>query len=197
MSQDDAYKQQVERLKKRVAELELQVHTDELTNVLNRRGLMHLLKAYVAEVDFQLRNPDRRQFITIKSLSLVFVDIDFLKKVNDTYGHAAGDAVLHAVATTFRDSLRGIDVVGRYGGEEIIIGLVGADLERATRIADDLRARVEGLKFTEVSPELRVTASFGIAAMEAGKTIEQLFEEADAALYRAKADGRNRVEVHG
>lgn len=191
------YKRQIERLKKRIQELEGQVLTDELTNVLSRRGLLDLLKVFVGEVDYQLKNPDRRQLLSIKSLSILYVDIDHFKQVNDTYGHGTGDEVLKQVSALIRDSLRGIDVVGRYGGEEILVGLIGADIEHAQQIAQNLRVKIEQLEVTSGTNTVRVTASFGVASMEAGLSLERLLVHADKVLYRAKANGRNRVEVYG
>lgn len=197
MASEEVYKAQIERLKRRVAELEQQVDTDELTSIMNRRGLMQMLTAFTREVDFQLKNPDRRQFLIIKSFSVVFVDVDNFKQINDQYGHAVGDEVLRDIATAIRASLRGIDVVGRYGGEEIVVGLVGADLERATKIAEDLRAKVEALSFQGSAAGLKVTASFGVASMAPGVSVDDLLGRADSALSLAKANGKNRVELHG
>jgi diguanylate cyclase (GGDEF)-like protein len=197
MAQDEAYKAQIERLKRRVAELEQQAHTDELTSIMNRRGLMQMLTAFTQEVDFQLKNPDRRQFLIIKSLSILFVDVDDFKKINDQYGHGIGDKVLCEIAASIRGSLRGIDVVGRYGGEEIVVGLIGADLDRAAKIAEDLRRKIEALRFDGEADGLGVTASFGVASMAAGLSLEELLGRADAALSSAKANGKNRVELHG
>ncbi len=197
MSQEEAYKHKIEQLKRRIAELEAQAQTDELTLVLNRRGLMSLLRAYIGEVDFQLKNPDRRKFLIVKSFSLLFIDIDYFKKINDQFGHSAGDTVLREIAQAIRNTLRGIDVVGRYGGEELMVGLVGADLEHAASIAEELRARIESLRLQVGVDVLKVTASFGVATMRPGLSLEDLIKEADEALYKAKNDGRNRVEVHG
>ncbi len=197
MASDEAYKAQIERLKRRVAELEQQVQTDELMGVLNRRGLMQVLNTFVREVEFQLKNPDRRQFLIIKSLSILFVDVDNFKQINDQYGHGLGDIVLREIATVIRDSLRGIDVVGRYGGEEIVVGLVGAHVEAAVKIAEDLRSRIAALEFPGEISALRVTASFGVAAMEPGATLDELLANADKALRRAKENGKDRIEVYG
>jgi diguanylate cyclase (GGDEF)-like protein len=155
---------------------------------------MNALEVYAREVSFQLGDPDRRKSFIIRSFCVIFIDIDHFKNINDTYGHPAGDVVLQEVAQAIKRNLRGADIVGRYGGEEILVGLVGADLERSTQIAEDLRAKVEDQKIMVGDKEITVTASFGVAAMRAGMTLQQLLAEADEALYRAKSEGRNRVE---
>ena len=194
MGQADAQNGEIERLKRRVAELEAELRTDALTNILSRRALMNALEVYAREVSFQLSDPDRRKSFIIRSFCVIFIDIDHFKNINDTYGHPAGDVVLQEVAQAIKRNLRGADIVGRYGGEEILVGLVGADLERSTQIAEDLRTKVEDQKIMVGDKELSVTASFGVAAMRAGMTLQQLLAEADEALYRAKSEGRNRVE---
>lgn len=191
-----AYKQQIERLQAKIMHLERQVHHDDLTNILNRRGLMQILEAFIGEVQFQLKNPDRRQFLSIKSFSILFLDIDFFKKINDTHGHAAGDDVLQKVADTIRTTLRGIDVVGRYGGEEIIVGLVGADSHAAKKIAEDLRTRIAELTFGGPGQEFRVTTSIGVASLEDDLGLDELIKRADQAMYEAKQSGRNNVQIY-
>lgn len=197
MAQADARDREIQRLRRRVAELEIELHTDDLMSVLSRRGLMHALEAYIKEVDFYLTDPDRRKSLIVKSLSVVFIDIDYFKQVNDTHGHGVGDVVLREVAQAIKHSLRAVDIVGRYGGEEIVVGLIGADLARATQIAEELRTNIENTKIASARGDIRVTASFGVSAMRAGMSLHQLLAEADGALYRAKAEGRNRVEQYG
>ncbi len=196
MTQADVRDKEIRRLKRRVAELEAELHTDDLMSILSRRGLMHALGAYVQEVDFHLSDPDRRKSLIVTSLSVVFIDIDFFKHINDTHGHGVGDVVLREVAQAIKRSLRAVDIVGRYGGEEIVVGLVGADLQRATQIAEELRVNIESMKLHSAGSEIAVTASFGVSAMRAGMSLDQLLAEADEALYRAKAEGRNRVEQY-
>lgn len=197
MAPADARDREIRRLKQRVAELEAELRTDDLMNIMSRRGLMHALDAYVKEVDFHLSDPDRRKSLVVKALSVVFIDIDFFKHINDTHGHSAGDVVLREVAQAIKRSLRAVDIVGRYGGEEIVVGLVGADLARATQIAEELRTNIESMKLQVEGEDIAVTASFGVSAMRSGMSLQQLLEEADEAMYQAKAEGRNRVEQYG
>ena len=129
------------------------------------------------------------------ALSMMVADIDFFKRVNDTYGHDAGDNVLREFATRIRRNTRGIDLTCRLGGEEFVIIMPDTDLMRATQVAERLRTCIATEPFN-VSAEgkLTVTASVGVAALESdGDTPETLFKRADVALYAAKRNGRNRV----
>lgn len=180
-------------LQKRISELENLIVTDELTGILNRRGLMDGLKTIHREVAWQLANPQKRKLISIRALALLFVDLDHFKKINDTHGHKSGDLVIKEVTKLIRRSLRGIDVVGRYGGEEIVVGLVGANLDNANIIAENLRQKISELALRSKGQLITVTASFGVAALKVGNSLDELIQSADAALYRAKKTGRNKV----
>lgn len=184
---------QIKLLQSEISELRTQINTDELTQILNRRGLMAYLAAIAREVSFQLKNPGLRRSVVIKALSIIMIDIDHFKAINDNYGHQAGDAVLQGVAAVIDDFVRGIDIVGRYGGEEIMVGLVGAESKDAHRIAEDLRVKIEEHEFFHDQHKIRLTASFGVATLLAGQKLNELIAQADAALYKAKKDGRNRV----
>ena len=131
-----------------------------------------------------------------QSLSLVMVDVDHFKRVNDTYGHQMGDRVLREVAGILSKSLRRYDSAYRYGGEEMAILLPQTDLPDAARLAERMRAKIE--KRTFGSRQVKVTASFGIAALGGDVlTVEALVAAADAQVYHAKDAGRNRVEPAG
>jgi diguanylate cyclase (GGDEF)-like protein len=129
-----------------------------------------------------------------RRLSVVFLDLDRFKAVNDTFGHLAGDQVLVGVADTLSDLIRDADIAGRYGGEEFCVLLPDCDGERAAEVAERLREAIADLRF---SPrELRVTASLGVATLgptAAPNSIDELIERADQALYRAKQDGRDCI----
>jgi len=196
MANEEYYKRQIERLNTKIRELEGKIAVDDLTKILSRRGLEDALKIFTNEVDYQLKNPDRRQLLSIKSLSVLFIDIDHFKQVNDTYGHKAGDVVLQQLAATVRNSLRGIDVVGRYGGEEIVVGLIGAEVQHAQQIAEDLRTKIATHTIELDDDKVQVTVSIGVATMKPGLALHDLLDNADKALYQAKNSGRNRVEVY-
>jgi diguanylate cyclase (GGDEF)-like protein len=153
---------------------------DELTGVLNRRGLEQALNDY----------EDAAQGMT-----LVMLDIDHFKRINDRLGHDCGDEVLKRVAAVVAANLRASDVLGRYGGEEFVIACQGTRLRDATRLAEKLRERVEQNEVRNGGVRISVTASFGVALAPPGGSATDALKRADAALYRAKEAGRNRVEV--
>ncbi len=187
--------QQIQQLQQKIRQLQEELITDELTRVLNRRGLMERIDPFVNEVRYQMENPDQRRGLIIRNFSLIFADVDKFKSINDTHGHAAGDTVLKEVAQRLRDNVRGSDIVGRYGGEEIVIGLLGANGSDAQAVAENLRSKVAELPFQHNGNNIAVTASFGVAALEKNMTTSDLIDAADKALYRAKENGRNRVET--
>jgi len=120
-------------------------------------------------------------------------DIDRFKRVNDLYGHLAGDEVLIAFAKVIKEDLRIDDIVARYGGEEFAIILSGLEEKEAVSVANRLRKRVEDLKVTWGECTISITASFGVAEAKKEDTPETLIDRADKALYLAKQDGRNCV----
>ena len=126
--------------------------------------------------------------------SLLMCDIDHFKRVNDTYGHAAGDAVIQAIAEAVRNNLRSTDIAGRYGGEEYAILLVDTDIEQASVLAERLRKSVESLQIPYNGQSLTVTLSMGLAEYDAGMSEHrQWIEAADKGLYQSKAAGRNQL----
>lgn len=160
--------------------------TDCLTGLLNRRALYDVLH-------HELERADRYN----SELSVILCDVDWLKKINDTYGHAAGDQALQAVSETLRKSLRQADIVGRYGGDEFMIILPETPHEGAERLAEKMRAAVEKIDI-KVPGHHRVTLSIsvGVAGLRAfDETIDAFLARADAALYTSKIVGRNKVSV--
>jgi diguanylate cyclase (GGDEF)-like protein len=130
------------------------------------------------------------------ALSLGLLDVDHFKKINDTHGHPAGDEVLAHLASLLTASVRSSDIVARYGGEEFAFVLVEAGAEEAAIVAERMRARVEAHEFDlPGGGRLRATASIGIAAAQANEGASGLVQRADAALYEAKAQGRNRLRI--
>ncbi len=152
--------------------------TDELTRLPNRR---HLLANAAAE----LRKG--------QPFSLIAFDIDHFKRINDTWGHAAGDVVLQRVAHACRTALRPGDHIGRTGGEEFTAVLPSTRERDGIPVAERLRVAVESVDCTDIDPSLRVTISLGVAEWRAGDSLERLAARADEVLYRAKESGRNRV----
>lgn len=135
-------------------------------------------------------------------LTVIMTDIDHFKTVNDTYGHPFGDTVIHRVAATFSELSRDSDVVCRYGGEEFALILLDTPGAAAVHLAERLRKAVTAIEFRHGRRQVQVTASFGLASTDRfgegqSLTAEKLLEAADSALYRAKADGRDRVASRG
>src|SRR5207237_1150632 len=132
------------------------------------------------------------------SLGVVMIDIDHFKSINDTYGHPAGDCVLREVARAMRSMIRTYDSAGRYGGEEFMIVLPGCNEITAVSHAERLRKSLSSLAVAAEQGEIRFTASFGVAVASRDSGLnnaEDLIQAADEALYRAKHQGRNRVEL--
>jgi diguanylate cyclase (GGDEF)-like protein len=157
--------------------------TDELTRLPNRR---HILAAAEIAFDTAKRNGHKA--------AVIVLDIDRFKQINDTLGHAAGDAVLRSIAHTCRFELRANDQIGRIGGEEFLVVLHAATGEQAREIAERLRAAVERLDLTSIAPDLRVTISLGVWVAGDYDSVAAI-AAADSMLYRAKESGRNRVEM--
>jgi diguanylate cyclase (GGDEF)-like protein len=166
------------------AELQLRATRDPLTMAWNRG----------ATIDMLTRETSRATH-TGAPISVVLSDVDHFKRVNDEYGHLAGDEVLQETVRRMSDSMRPYDMVGRYGGEEFLMILPGCDETGAATVAERLRAGVAGGAFTALGREIPVTSSFGVAELAAGETVHGLLLRADEALYAAKRAGRNRVVV--
>lgn len=156
---------------------------DDLTQVYNRRHLMQLL--------------NRQKNLTDRGdhpFAVCLLDLDLFKRINDTYGHQAGDTVLVTVTEQLGRHMRSIDFLGRYGGEEFLLVLVDTDLQGALEVAERVRKLVGQLKFPGLDG-VHATVSAGIAEYQPGETIDELLERADRALYQAKKAGRNCVHA--
>jgi len=170
-------------LNKQQSALERMATTDTLTGLPNRRRLEEACQIQMARVK---RHGEK--------LSVIMIDVDKFKSVNDTYGHQAGDLVLQTVAQVLDATVRESDFVGRWGGEEFMVLCPATKLSDAGIVAEKLRAAIAGHEFPVVD---RKTASFGVAELAAGELLEHAVERADSALYRAKENGRDRVELAG
>ena len=155
---------------------------DSLTEIYNRRVLMSRLHQ---EWDRTLRSGG--------VISFIMVDIDRFKLVNDTYGHPVGDEVLETIAYILKNSIRSGDIVGRYGGEEFGIVMVNSTSDEAALAADRYRRVIQMAVFQSKKGEFSVTASFGTADSRRRENVAELVAAADAALYKAKETGRNKV----
>ena len=169
------------RKSKRLRDLTL---LDPLTGIANRPGIE---REAARALDAAIRDDT--------PLSLLMLDLDHVKAINDRYGHAAGDKVLRAVTAAWQAQLRGRDPLGRVGGEEFVVVCPDTSLEQALVVAGRLREATNALRFDDIDPALRVGVSIGAAqARKAGDSCDSLLDRADAALYRAKQQGRDRVE---
>ncbi len=156
---------------------------DALTNILNRRAVMERLKEELAQA--QRGGP---------VVGVIIADLDHFKKINDTYGHPVGDLVLCEASHRMKVTLRPYDILGRYGGEEFLVVLPGCGVQETEIVAERLRARLDSIPLTLREKQVRITGSFGVASScDVAPDLETLIGAADAALYRAKHDGRNRV----
>lgn len=159
---------------------------DALTGMLNRRAILARLRAGFLEAR-----------ATGEPLSLLFLDLDHFKHVNDSYGHNAGDRCLREIVAPINIELRQGDALGRYGGEEFLVVLPGAAADDAEVVAERIRRRIEEMPMLVSGRRIGLTLSIGIAAMDDDVlTPNELIERADAALYRSKSSGRNKVSAH-
>lgn len=173
-----------DQMQRRSADLELLNRTDPLTGLFNRRHLVEQLRA--------MADAGRRSRV---ELCVLMADIDHFKAVNDGWGHQAGDQVLSVVAERLQRALRGADVAGRWGGEEFLVLLPATTLDDGLKVAERIRRDVGGPLVGEVgSLPPGVTVSIGGASGSGGDQATAIIRQADAALYRAKAAGRDRVE---
>ncbi|MGJ4898802.1 MULTISPECIES: GGDEF domain-containing protein [unclassified Bradyrhizobium] len=174
--------QRGQKLKEAYRRIEELAEIDELTGALNRRSIMDVLDEEMAQAR-QGGQP----------CSVVLIDLDWFKRINDTHGHPTGDDVLRTFAITIFANIRGSDRFGRYGGEEFLLVLPGAPADAAARLAERLRQIIAGLDWSAFSTGLQVTFSAGVATPRGDETADSLLARADRALYDSKAQGRNRV----
>jgi two-component system, cell cycle response regulator len=165
-------------------ELQFAASHDFLTRVWNRGEILSFLRRELARA--------RRKATPV---GLILVDVDHFKSINDRFGHQTGDLVLQELARRFTESLREYDGVGRYGGEEFLLIMPGCDLHTTIRRANEIRVFIASQPVLAASKSTSVTVSMGVSVGEVSEDIETLLHRTDAALYRAKASGRNRVEA--
>jgi diguanylate cyclase (GGDEF)-like protein/PAS domain S-box-containing protein len=175
----------ITRLKRTEAKLVELATTDPLTGLFNRRHFWEVCKREIERI---------KRYGSM--LSLLMIDVDHFKLVNDTYGHDVGDQVLQSLADLCRRTFRGVDIIGRIGGEEFAVLLPETGLPEAAGAAHRLRQAVEQASIAVGEHFIKITVSAGVAmAVNESADLETLFKQADLALYAAKAGGRNRVET--
>jgi len=168
-----------EQVQKEV-ELENQIYIDSLTNIYNRKKFEIIMERKIKE--YTINN---------KLFSLILLDIDYFKMINDDYGHDMGDYILKELSQTLQDNLRSSDFLFRWGGEEFAI-LIDGTVENAKQLSEKLRINIKDKNFQSI----KITASFGISCMKNAKNKDMLFQQADKALYQSKENGRDRVEIY-
>jgi len=177
------FNEMVAQLRESQARLEEMATTDPLTGLANRKQIM-------TSLELQMEDFCRHE----TSFAVLMLDIDFFKRVNDTYGHQAGDSVLVGVANILATTLRALDTAGRYGGEEFMVILDRVNQDQAVDTAERIRQSVEEHVFLWQDQELKITVSIGAGTISVSdESINSLISRVDGALYRAKAEGRNRT----
>jgi two-component system, cell cycle response regulator len=180
----DLLQENAEELRRRAEAASEMSMTDALTGLLNRYGLQRALQRELAEA---------RRYA--RPLSCLLLDVDFFKSVNDTHGHAAGDAALMQAARVLSESVRGSDVVCRYGGEEFLVLAPETDARGAHALAEKMRLAVAARLFGDGERAFPLTLSAGVAELRPGESGNDMIARADLALYQAKQRGRDRVEA--
>ena len=170
----------LEELKRKNQELERIVVIDSLTQIYNRHFIMDRLSEEMAE-SLRFKQP----------LSILILDIDLFKQINDNYGHLVGDEVLKIVAQTIRQTVRENDIPARYGGEEFLVVFPRTDLEQCRVVAEKIRGNIQNLKWKQ--PGMKLTISGGTSQLNQNK-LNVFIDQADQLLYKAKNNGRNRIE---
>lgn len=188
--------QQVKQLNEKVRETELV--TNQLIEELSKTSQEALSDALTglpnrAAYDKRVEEEFARWQRFKHPLTIIVCDIDLFKKVNDTFGHKAGDKVIQTLGKTLKDSLRKVDFVGRYGGEEFVILLEKTSLSNALDVAEKIRRKIADLGFHFNDQPVKVSSSFGLTQFKEGDNIDTAFERADQALYKSKENGRNKV----
>jgi len=162
-------------------EAEKMAETDPLTNIYNRRKFSELLDQEIERVERYNR-----------SLAVILLDIDHFKRINDTFGHDAGDSVLKKISRLIRENIRSVDTLARYGGEEFVIILPETTLKKAMTVAERIRRVIERKSFDTVG---HITISAGVSIFEESDNKQSIVKKADRGLYIAKSEGRNRVSI--
>ncbi|OGN08594.1 MAG: hypothetical protein A2750_03395 [Candidatus Yanofskybacteria bacterium RIFCSPHIGHO2_01_FULL_45_42] len=186
----------IKKLEVEITRLRKLVYYDELTGLLNRRGF-----AEEAEREFALisraNGPAEKRTGFVIPFCIIFFDLDNFKKLNDQYGHEAGDEALKLSAKILHGKLRTGDLAGRWGGEEFTVALIGANAERGRVVAEKLRKTFAETGLEYKGQKIEVTGSFGVAEYKNHPSLGDLINDADRAMYTAKESGRNKVVVLG
>ncbi|MCX7589847.1 MAG: GGDEF domain-containing protein [Patescibacteria group bacterium] len=178
---------QISFLKKRIKFLEKIVYLDELIKIYNRRGFLDLTFKILKELQID-EKLNKRKF-KFKNHALVIFDIDNFKKINDLFGHSAGDKILKIVSKIIKNNIRSCDILGRWGGEELISLLIDTNKNLAFKIVDKIRKKIKNKK-------INITISGGISDFSKYKNFKKVFNLADKALYKVKKTGKNKIIIN-
>lgn len=183
----------------KIKELEQLVVKDPLTGLYNRKGFSELANKIFKDVRQMKHHPEQnaRKHFFIDSFAILFFDIDNFKKINDTYGHEIGDKMLKFVSSIISAKLRVSDFIGRWGGEEIVVALIGSNEADAYKKAEEIRKAIKSRVKIPNYPELKVTVSIGIAELDGNTNLEDLVKQADQAMYVAKTTGKDKTVRYG
>ncbi len=174
--------QKVHRLESELLDVTKKSQEDFLTKLYNRRALETKLE----ELEYNYKNSE-------EDFAFIFIDIDFFKKINDTYGHDTGDEVLAWFASLLRESSREEDFIARYGGEEFVSVLPKASLPTSVKFAEKIRQSIQATEFHSKEHTIHLTMSSGVALRSSVESVESLIKKADNCVYEAKRSGRNKV----
>jgi diguanylate cyclase (GGDEF)-like protein len=185
--------QRIAYLEAHVRDLESDLIHDPLTTLKTRAFFQEETNIYLSAIA-TIETSKRKEWFGFRNLSVLFFDVDYFKKINDTYGHATGDFVLQKIARTIAESMRQGDTVARWGGEEIVASLLGANETNAKEKAEEIRKKIEELKFE--NDDMKFTVSIGVASSFGRLSCDDLVNRADEAVYKAKETGRNKVVAY-
>lgn len=194
-------KNEISRLKKEIGQLQGMVETDSLTGLYNRHGFIKRAEGFLKSIEWRAKHhKEHRDIFYIKDFTVIFIDLDNFKLVNDTFGHKAGDEVIKSITDILKVNIKAVDILCRWGGDEFVLGLVGVGERTGLAIAERLRRKIAGHRFDTGKGIARTTASFGVAsALQCYKetkliNLYRLIEEADEAMYEVKKKlGKNFV----
>jgi diguanylate cyclase (GGDEF)-like protein len=181
-------KEENEELKRKLEKIEEEIIHDNLTGLYTRKYFSERVENDIAKL---LEETGERREEGYKNLSILFCDIDDFKKINDTYGHSFGDQILKRVSEILQENIRDTDIAARWGGEEIVIELLGADAKEATKKAHDLKELVK----EKIQEEFQIplSLSIGISELKSGDNFDEKIKNADEAMYQAKKEGKDKV----
>jgi diguanylate cyclase (GGDEF)-like protein len=190
----------ISRKDKEIIKLQTAADYDFLTGLYNRRGFIMEAEKFINDVKNGNNKHKLKRRLKIRNFSIIFIDLDDLKKINDIYGHKIGDRFIEVSADIFKNSLRGLDIVSRWGGDEFVIGLVDANEDEALKIANKIKNKLGKAKISRIKKDHKFTASFGVISAKSkrrGKDIFNLYElieKADMAMYDTKKNkGKNFI----